>query len=58
MSDDQLAEIRRRLDEELSLEKFEDDPRPTEEAATQFFQDLFVQMLNFDMSVSATGQDT
>jgi len=58
MSDDQLAEIRRRLDKELSLEKFEDDPRPTEEAATQFFQDLFVQMLNFDMSVSATGQDT
>ncbi|WP_198662107.1 Eco57I restriction-modification methylase domain-containing protein [Halorussus litoreus] len=58
MSDTQLDEIRRQLDKELSLEKFEDDARDTEEAATQFFQDLFVQLLNFDMSVSATGQDT
>lgn len=58
MTDDQLAEIRRRLDEELSLENFEGGPGTTEEAATQFFQDLFVQLLNFDMSVSPTGQDT
>jgi hypothetical protein len=42
MTDEQLAEIRRRLDEELSLEKFKKAPQPDEEAATQFFQDLFV----------------
>lgn len=57
MSDAQLNEIRRRLDEELSIEKFENDPRQTEEAATQFFQDLFTELLNFDMKPSPTGQD-
>lgn len=58
MTDEQTAEIRRRLDEDLSLDAFEDDYLPQEEAATQFFQDLFVQVLNFDETPSALGDTT
>lgn len=58
MANEQREEIRRRLDEDLSLEAFQNSPRSTDEAATQFFQDLFTQVLNFEMSVSPTGQDT
>ena len=43
MTDSQREEIRRRLDEELSLDAFKRDYRSEDEAATQFFQDLFVQ---------------
>jgi hypothetical protein len=42
MTDEQREEIKRRLDEDLSLDNFERDYRSTGEAATQFFQDLFV----------------
>jgi hypothetical protein len=58
MTDDQTREIRRRLDEDLALEEFERDYRSTGEAATQFFQDLFVQVLNFDETTSPLGDAT
>lgn len=58
MSEEQTKEIRRRLDQELSLEEFERDYRSTGEAATQFFQDLFVQVLNFDETTSPLGDAT
>ena len=58
MTDEQSKEIRRRLDEDLSLDEFERDYRSTGEAATQFFQDLFVQVLNFDETMSALGDAT
>jgi len=57
MSSEQQDEIRRRLDKDLTLEAFQNSHRSTDEAATQFFQDLFVELLNFDMSPSPTGQD-
>jgi hypothetical protein len=58
MSDDQLEDIRRRLDEELSTERFETSHLRTDEAATRFFQDLFTRLLNFDTTASPTGQET
>lgn len=58
MTDEQTKEIRRRLDEDLSLDRFERDYRSTEEAATQFFQDLFVQVLNFEETPSPLGDAT
>jgi len=58
MTDEQTKEIRRRLDEDLSLDDFERDYRSTGEAATQFFQDLFVQVLNFEETMSALGDAT
>ncbi|RZV10497.1 Eco57I restriction-modification methylase [Natrinema hispanicum] len=58
MTDEQTKEIRRRLDEELSLDEFERDYRSTGEAATQFFQDLFVQVLNFEETTSPLGDAT
>ncbi|WP_178915470.1 Eco57I restriction-modification methylase domain-containing protein [Natronomonas gomsonensis] len=58
MTEEQTKEIRRRLDEDLSLDEFERDYRSTGEAATQFFQDLFVQVLNFEETVSALGDAT
>ena len=58
MTEEQTKEIRRRLDEELSLDEFERDYRSTGEAATQFFQDLFVQVLNFEETMSALGDAT
>ena len=58
MTDEQTKEIRRRLDEELSLDEFERDYRSTGEAATQFFQDLFVQVLNFEETISSLGDAT
>ena len=58
MTKEQIKEIRRRLDEDLSLEEFERNYRSTGEAATQFFQDLFVQMLNFEETTSALGDAT
>lgn len=58
MTDEQTKEIRRRLDEDLSLDEFERDYRSTGEAATQFFQDLFVQVLNFEETTSPLGDAT
>ncbi len=58
MTDEQIKEIRKRLDEELSLREFERDYRSTGEAATQFFQDLFVQVLNFEETTSPLGDAT
>lgn len=58
MTDEQTKEIRRRLDEELSLDEFERDYRSTGEAATQFYQDLFVQVLNFEETTSPLGDAT
>lgn len=58
MTDEQTKEIRRRLDKDLSLDEFERDYRSTEEAATQFFQDLFVQVLNFEETPSPLGDAT
>ena len=58
MTSDQTEEIRRRLDDDLSLKKFDRDYRSTGEAATQFFQDLFVQVLNFEDTTSPLGDAT
>ncbi len=58
MTNKQTTEIRRRLDEDLSLDQFERDYRSTGEAATQFFQDLFVQLLNFEETTSPLGDAT
>ena len=58
MIDKQIKEIRQRLDRDLSLEKFERDYRSAGEAATQFFQELFVQVLNFDETTSPMGDAT
>ena len=58
MTDEQTKEIRQRLDEDLSLDEFERDYRSTGEAATQFFQDLFVQVLNFEETTSPLGDAT
>ena len=58
MSEEQTKEIRQRLDEDLSLDEFERDYRSTGEAATQFFQDLFVQVLNFEETTSPLGDAT
>jgi len=58
MTDQQRQEIRQRLDQDLSLEAFDNDFLPAEEAATQFFQDLFVQVLNFDETPSPLGDAT
>jgi hypothetical protein len=58
MSSKQAQEIRDRLDTDLSRENFERDYRSPEEAATQFFQDLFVQVLNFDETTSPLGDET
>jgi hypothetical protein len=55
---DQTEEIQKRLDENLSLEAFERDNRSTEETATQFFRDLFVQLLNFEDTLSPLGDAT
>ena len=58
MTKEQTKEIRCRLDEDLFLEEFERDYRSTGEAATQFFQDLFVQVLNFEETTSPLGDAT
>ncbi len=58
MTDKQIKEIRQRLDRDLSLEKFERDYLSDGEAATQFFQELFVQVLNFDETTSPMGDAT
>lgn len=58
MSEEKTAEIQRRLDEELSLEKFKEGHRPEEDEATQFFQDLFVEVLNYEMFGSSLGDET
>ena len=58
MTDKQTKEIRRRLDEDLFLDEFERDYRSTGEAATQFFQNLFVQVLNFEETTSPLGDAT
>lgn len=58
MVNEQTKEIRRRLDQDLSLDEFERDYRSTEEAATEFFQDLFVKVLNFDETTSPLGDAT
>jgi len=58
MTNEQTQEIRRRLDEDLSLNVFERDYRSTGETATQFFQDLFVQVLNFNETTSPLGDAT
>ena len=58
MSAEQVQEIRNRLDTDLSTANFERDYRSTEEAATQFFQDLFVQILNFEETPSPLGDAT
>lgn len=58
MTNEQAEEILSRLNNELSLENFENDYLDQDEAATQFFQDLFVQVLNFDQTTSALGDAT
>lgn len=58
MSSKQAQEIRDRLDTDLSRGNFERDYRSPEEAATQFFQDLFVQVLSFDETPSPLGDAT
>lgn len=58
MTKKQTQEIRDRLDKDLSIDSFERDYRSNEEAATQFFQDLFVQVLNFDETTSPLGDAT
>ena len=58
MSPDHCATIRASLDEDLSIERFESDPRPTVDAATQFFHDLFVELLDFEAGVPEAGRNT
>lgn len=58
MSAERVQEVRERLDTDLSVEDFERDYRSTEESATQFFQDLFVQVLNFEETPSPLGDAT
>ena len=58
MSGEQVQEIRDRLDTDLSIANFERDYRSTEEAATQLFQNLFVEVLNFDETPSPLGDAT
>ncbi len=58
MTDEQTKEVRRRLDEDLSLDEFERDYRSPGEAETQFFQELFVQVLNFEVTTSPLGDAT
>lgn len=58
MSTGQTQEVRERLDADLLVANFERDYRSTEEAATQFFQDLFVQVLNFEETPSPLGDAT
>jgi hypothetical protein len=58
MTDKRKKEIRRRLDEDLSSEVLERDYRGIEEAATGFFQELFVELLNFNETPSPLGDAT
>jgi type I restriction-modification system DNA methylase subunit len=55
MTDEQTTEIRRRLDDELSLDNFRRGYLGEEEKATQFFQELFVEGLDFEETVSSLG---
>ncbi len=55
MTDQRTKEIRDRLDNKLSVEEFKQDYRGEEKAATQFFQDLFVEVLDFEETPSALG---
>ncbi|KAB1187084.1 MULTISPECIES: Eco57I restriction-modification methylase domain-containing protein [Haloferax] len=55
MSNGEAGEIRRVLDEELSLGECRRDSRGVEAAATQFFRDLFVERLNFEAVTSPRG---
>ena len=56
MGDDRRREICRRLDDGVSLASFERDAGSTEESATQFFRDLFVQPLDFDGVLSPCNE--
>ena len=58
MTDKRTEEIRDRLDNDLSIKQFKRDYRSTGEAATQYFQDLFVELLNFDETTSPLGDAT
>jgi hypothetical protein len=58
MSVEKAQEIRNRLDNDLSKSNFERDYRSAEEAATQFFQDIFVQVLSFEETTSPLGDAT
>jgi len=58
MTDSQTKTIRRRLDKDLSSKNFRQGYLDEEEEATQFFQDLFVEVLNFDETVSSLGDAT
>jgi hypothetical protein len=53
MTDEQVRAIRQRLDDELSRTAFERADRPTSEAATASFRDLFVELLGFDAVTTA-----
>ncbi|EFW91435.1 hypothetical protein ZOD2009_15051 [Haladaptatus paucihalophilus DX253] len=55
MCDDRTQVVRRHLDDGLSLGTFEQESRPTEEAATRFFRTLFVQLLDFEATPSSLG---
>jgi type I restriction-modification system DNA methylase subunit len=55
MSESQIEEIQNRLDNYLFIDLFERDYRTTEEAATEFFQDLFVEVLNYEETPSPLG---
>lgn len=57
MREDRVREVRRRLDENLSIDAFRRERRSTEAAATRFFQDLFVEVLDFE-EPSTRGDET
>lgn len=58
MSTTKTQQIRDRLDNKLRSEVFEDKPGSYQDEATQFFQDMFVELLNFEEYISALGDAT
>lgn len=54
VDEEQVLEIQNRLDE-LAEQDFSDHYLPEGEARTQYFQDIFVQLLNFDETPSELG---
>ncbi|WP_416841353.1 Eco57I restriction-modification methylase domain-containing protein [Haloferax sp. DFSO52] len=54
MTDEQAATIARALDDELSTGAFDSTSKSTVDAATEFFQRLFVEFLDFEPTTSPT----
>jgi hypothetical protein len=58
MTDGDVEEVRRRLDDDLSVAAFECGERSVQEEATRFFRDIFVDVLNFDPLPSSEVDDS